>query len=960
MATQKYKNQHLKYSKNIIIFTLTFLLSVLLIGQNVFSQTFPRGDESPFKNEVLPTDPQCSVGKLSNGITYYVRDNKKPEKRAIFELVVNAGSVVEEENERGYAHFIEHMAFNGTKNYKKEDIVDYFERLGMRFGPEVNAFTTFDETIYTLEVPSDNEDAIIKAIGILSDWAYQISFDPEEVEKERKIILAEMRERSGVDKRVMEKHYTVLFKDSKYGKNLPIGKKEVIENATSESLRAFYRKWYKPERMAIIAVGDFSSGKLTKTGIIELIEEYFSKIPPEKGQKKEAHPSLPEHNETLYSIVSDPEQIETRISIVEKKKPRKLKTVDDYKELLNQHLVEGMINERLKEISRKENPPFIGAGTGRYRIIRTSDIVAITAITDETKLTRAFETLLTEVKRIRNYGFTVSELNREKKEILRIYEKAYNERNSRESNSYIEEYEEHFLNGYAIPGIEYEYQLVKELLPRIKIEDVNSMGKNWFNGKNRVILVTIPEKKGITVPDEKLLNKIALKVESIEVLPYEEAKHLTQLLAQIPTKGKILKSITYDELGITEWILSNGSKVYLKPTRFKKGEVLFEAMSPGGLSLVNDEKFISAKLSTDLISESGVDDIDQIQLEKILSDKIVTINPWIGEVYEGFEGSFDLKDAETFMKLLYLYFTEPRKDKTAFNTFREKLIVNLKNKASNPDIAFWDKLRTLVTNNHPRGKPLSIDDLKKFNLDISFEVYKQRFRNAGDFTFVFVGDFEPERIKPLILTYIGGLPGTSETEEWVDRNIDPPERVVKQKLNAGIENKSNVCIVFAGEFSWNYRKDFLMDVLVEYIDIVIRQRIREKEGGAYDTWAWGYTQKYPDNEYYLYLFFDADPKNVDKLKKATFDEIKKIKNGSIDQDVLIRVREIMRKDYEKSLKENDFWLNTIGRTLRRKEPLSIILTRGQLIESINKKTLVEAAKLFLDEKRYVELVLLPK
>lgn len=953
------KSKSKKYPGSAFIFTLTFLF-ISFAGISAFSQTSAPKVISPQKNEILPVDPLCSMGKLSNGITYYVRENQKPERRAIFELVVDVGSVVENEKERGYAHFIEHMAFNGTKNYRKEDIVDYFERLGMRFGPEVNAFTTFDETIYTLEVPTDNEQAVHNAIGILSEWAYQIKFDPEEVEKERKIILAEMRERSGARRRVMEKHYPVLFKGSKYGENLPIGKKEAIEDATSESLRKFYRKWYRPDRMAIIAVGDFSAGDYSKEKIIKLIDEYFSKAPGGEPGKKEAHFQIPGHEKTLYSIVSDPEQTDTRISIIEKKKPRALETVKDYRELLIQYLISGMINERLKEISRKENPPFLSAGTGRYRMIRTSDVGVITAVTDETKLTRAYETLLTEIKRIKQFGFTTGELEREKKEILRLYEKSYEERNTRNSDSYVDEYREHFLNGYAIPGIEYEYRLVMKLLPDIRREEVNIKGKNWFNGKNRVVLISLPEKRGIGKPDESLLKKIESRVASLELKPYSEEKVGALVLPEVPQKGSIQKIFTYKELGITEWILSNGAKIFLKPTQFKKGEVLFQAMSPGGLSLVIDNIYISARLSPDLISESGIDNLNQTQLEKILSDKIVDITPWLGEAYEGFEGSFDSKDSEIFMKLLYLYFMEPRKDETSFKTFKEKMGIKLKNRASNPELAFWDRLRTLVTDNHPRGKPLSFEDLKRLDLDSSFQIYKQRFRNANDFTFVFVGDFDIEKLKPLILTYIGALPFTEETEVWIDRNIDPPDRVIKEKLPSGVEKKSNVCIVFAGEFEWSYKKDFLMDVLKEYLDIAIRQRIREKEGGAYDTWVWGYTQKYPDNEYYLYVFFDADPKRVNELEKASFNEIERIKKGLIDHDILEKIREIMKKEYEKSLKENDFWINSIGRTLRRREPLSNILLKKEFIDSIDSNTILEGADLFLDETRYVELIMVPK
>ena len=906
--------------------------------------------------ELLPVDPAVTIGKLVNGLTYYIRENKKPEKTTVLRLVVDAGSVLEEDSELGLAHFIEHMAFNGTVHFKKTDIVDYLESIGTRFGPDVNASTGFDETIYKLEIPSNNEEAVIKALQILAEWAYLIIFEDEEVDRERGIIIEEWRERSGAGMRIIEKHYPVLFKDSIYAGRLPIGKLEIIENADAEQLRGLYEKWYRPDLMALIAVGDFESGKIE-----EIIKTYFSRIPEKKDAPERTLFQIPDHKGTLYSIAVDPEATESRVAVYIKHDVAGSKTREDYRESIVESLYTGMLNNRLDELSKKPDPPFIRPGTWKGRFVRTREAVILTATVPEGGIERGLESLLVETRRAKEFGFTPSELKREKQDLLRRIEQLYLERENTPSYSHAGEYRRHFLEDEPIPGIAIEYEMFSTYVPEITLEEVNRLAEGWVREDNRVVLVSAPDKSGARVPGKGELKLVFEKAKQMRLTPYEDIVREEPLLAVIPDPGSVVIRESYIEgIRTTRLLLSNGAEVFLKPTDFKKDEILFEAMSPGGHSLVKNAEYIAAITAPTAVKDGGIGNFNRTELEKKLAGKVVNVTPWISEIYEGLSGSASSRDLDTMFKLIYLSFTGPRKDPETFLAYKDRLKARFENRRSDPEEVFWDTIRSTLQQNHFRARPYTVEILEEMDLDLSFRIFRERFADAGDFTFIFIGSFDIETIKPLILTYIGGLPSRGINERWQDLNIDPPAGIVRESIYMGIDPRSQVQIVFSDSFSWSYERDFNLEAMAEILEMRLREKVREEQGGTYGIWVQASTQKYPDNEYSVYIGFGCDPDRVEELTRTVFEEITWIKEGKIDDIYLTKQKEISRRSLEKALKENRYWLDGIAVALRRREDPATMTGKEDLINRLDIELIQETARSFLNTDQYIRVVLYPE
>jgi zinc protease len=911
------------------------------------------GERSEIDQVTREPDVAVTIGRLENGFTYYIRENSKPEKTAVLRLVVNVGSVLEEDDEQGLAHFVEHMAFNGTANFEKTDIIDYLESIGIRYGPEVNASTSFDETIYKLEVPTDNEEALLKGFQILSEWAHLVRFEDDEVNRERGIIVEEWRERSGASMRILEKHYPVLFKDSRYAERLPIGKLRVIENAPTKKLLDFYRKWYRPDLMAVIAVGDFKGKK------IEEIIKTFSPIPGEMRRPARPKIPVPGHEQTLYSIVTDPETTESRIALYTKLDAEAMKTHGDYRNSIVEYLYSGMLNNRLNELAKKSSPPFISGGTGKGLIVREKEVVILNATVHEGSIERGLEALLVETKRATEFGFTASELEREKKSILRWIEGAYLERENTQSTSYVAEYRRHFLDDETIPGIEYEFELFSTFIPGITLEEVNALANHWLGDQNRVVLVSAPQKSDVKPPDEEDLRLVFDRVGRMVLSAYEDRVLEEPLIAEIPVAGHIVEETVQGDIDLIHWVLSNGAEVFLKTTDFKKDEILFEAMSPGGHSLVQDEKYIATITAPTAIKDSGIGSFSRTELEKKLAGKLVELSPWISEVYEGLSGSASPRDLETLLQLVYLTFMNPRKDRDTFVAYQERLRARFENRLSDPEEVFWDTVRSTLQQNHFRSRPLTVEILDEMDLDLSFEIFSDRFSDAGDFTFILVGSFDVEVIKPLILTYIGGLPSSSRRESWQDLNIDPPGGIVQKSVRMGIEPRSQVTIVFSDGFTWSYETDFHLQAMAEILDTRLREKVREEQSGTYGIWVYATTQKYPDNEYTVYIGFGCDPDRVEELTNTVFEAIEWIRTGVIDEIYLTKEKEILRRSLEKSSKENGYWLNQIALALRRSEDPGVLNRRERLIEQLDADIIRDAARLTLTQDEYIRVVLYP-
>ena len=583
--------------------TAIFLALLLLLPCSAIEQqkTILEQAQTASLNQKLPIGPQVEVGEFENGLRYYIRVNKRPENRAELRLVVNAGSILEDDDQQGLAHFLEHMAFNGTKNFAKHKLIEFMESIGMRFGPGLNAYTSFDETVYMLTVPTESPEIMETAFQILGDWSQAFLLEPEEIDKERGVIIEEWRLGRGAGARMRDKQLPILFKGSQYAERLPIGKKETIESFKHKVLKRFYKDWYRPDLMAVIAVGDFD-----RATIKGLIDKHFSELPKRKKARPRRTFQVPDHKETLFAIATDKEYTRASVSVYHKLPLREQDTVGAYRERIAEALYNRMLNQRFNELAQKPDPPFIYASSSRGIFIRSKEVYALNASVKEEGIERGLEALLTESKRISQFGFVESELERQKQEVLRFIEKAYTEREKTESYQYVSEYMRNFLQGEPIPGIEYEFELYKRFVPEIPLEEINSLGKEWLTEHNRVIMVSAPEKEELAVPTEEELLAVFDAVEEKEIEPYVDTTLTQPLLSEIPEPGEIAETKSIDEFGITEWELSNGVHVVLKPTDFKADEIILRAASPGGTSLASDEDFIPAQTATQVIASGGL------------------------------------------------------------------------------------------------------------------------------------------------------------------------------------------------------------------------------------------------------------------------------------------------------------------------------------------------------------------
>ncbi len=903
----------------------------------------------------LPLDPAVRTGRLENGLTYFIRHNARPEKRAEMWLAVNAGSTLEDEDQRGLAHFCEHMAFNGTKNFKKQEMINFLERIGMKFGPEVNAYTSFDETVYQLRVPTDDPEILRKALLILEDWAHNVSYENEEIDKERGVVVEEWRMGRGAEARMRDKQFPVLFKGSRYAERLTIGKKEVIEKAGYDTVRKFYRDWYRPDLMAVIVVGDVDTASME-----EAIKAQFKGLKNPGTERARTLFPVPDHDETLVASATDPEATTTRVAVYSILPRRERGTVGAFRQQLVENLYHGLLNNRLDELRRRPEPPFLYAFSGAGSFVRTRDVLSQTAGVPEQGLARGLETLLVEHQRAAKFGFAATELERAKKETLRSFETAFREREKQESEQYVYELSSHFLEGEPAPGIEYEYPLVQKLMPTITLEEVNAVAKQSSGEKNRVILVSAPQKVAGALPGEDALKSMFRAAVSKELEAWVDRVRQEPLVPQPPEPGTLAEEQAYPEIGTTRWKLGNGVVVLLKPTDFKNDQVLLGAFSPGGSSLVADERFVSASFSTQVLGEGGIGAFDKIELDKALTGKIAYAGGFIGELEEGVRGSASPQDLLTMFQLVYLDFTAPRADAKAFESWKARTKAQLENRLARPEVVFSDKMTVTMSQGHFRRRPTTVDTLKEIDLDAALAVWRDRFGDAGDFTFAIVGAFRVDEIKPLVLAWLGGLPAAGRKETWKDVGVRPPPGVVNVEVRKGLEPKSSVRMNFTGPAKWTKEQDHLMGALSSALRIRLREVLREDMGGVYGVNAGGWIARRPIEQSSFGISFGCAPERVQELQNAVFTVIDAAKKDGFTDEILTKVREQEIRERETDLKENGFWLGVLLDAARYGEDPRDILKYGELVKGVTADALRQAARTYLDRSRLVTGVLNPE
>jgi zinc protease len=906
-------------------------------------------------SDPLPIDSDVTVKRLPNGLTYYIRANRKPENRAQFHLVINAGSILETEKQLGLAHFLEHMAFNGTKNFQKHELVNFLERIGMQFGADLNAYTSFDETAYRLEIPMDNAEVLKKTFQILEDWAHQITFDAREIEKERGVVVEEWRTGRGVAGRLRDKQIPVIFHQSLYAERLPIGKTNVIQTADREEFLDFYRKWYRPDLMAVVAVGDFDRKKIEA-----LIIEHFGKLKNPPNSPRRPAPLVPDHSDTLFSIETDPELSTTTVQVACKHPILSEGTALDYRRDLVNSLYSGMLNQRLSERVQEANPPYSYAGIGRSRMVRVKDLVMQRAAVKEGLFAEGLKALLVESRRARRDGFTSAELERSKKQMLRGIETAYEERDKTDSGSYAREYVSNFLEGEAIPGIVEEVRLTRRFLAEITIDEVNRAGDGWITESNRIILFNAPEKPGLKRPTREDILAVIKEAEGTDITAYQDGVSDGPLLATPPAAGKVVSEKQHKEVDATEWVLSNGIHVILKPTTNQNDQILMRAFSPGGHSLVADKDYLSGAMAASIVSQSGFGAYDSIQLRKKLSGKMVSVGASIDELFENVQGSGSPKDLEIWFQLMHLYFTAPRADEKAFQSLVTRMKVGLENRDRNPQAVFGDAIEKALYGDHYRHRPMSLDLLKELDREAALRIYRERFANAGDFTFVFVGAFKPDELRPLIQTYLASLPHSDRTERGRDVGDDPKRGRLEVEVKKGIEPKSSVRLTFHGGARWSMEERFALRSAVDILRIRLRELLREDKGGVYGVGVYGDLSRLPKETYSCGVSFTCSPDNVADLTQATLEEIKRLQTDGPSTENLEKVRETHLRNYEKGLKEDSFWLGNLTFYREHELPFVGIMKLPERAQALTAKRVQDAAQKYFSPENLLIARLLPE
>ena len=907
-------------------------------------------------DDPIPPDPAIKIGKLENGLTYYIKKNTKPEQRIELRLAVNAGSVCETDGQQGLAHFVEHMCFNGTKNFPSNRIIDMLEEMGVKFGADLNAFTGFDQTIYLLKVPSDKEEWINRGFQVLEDWAHQVTLDDGEIDKERGVIVEEWRLGLGAEDRMQTKYIPVLLKGSKYADRLPIGKVEVIKSFPHDTLRSFYKTWYRPDLMAVVVVGDIDP-KVAE----EKVKEYFGRIPKASNPKPRVEFPIPGNTEPLISVVTDKEATGYSAMVFFKHPKSDNGTFGNYREQIMQMLYTGMLNNRLQEIAQKPEAPFLYSGTGYGTFIgRSVDVYQLMVSAKEGQIEKSLEVVLTENERVRRFGFLSSELEREKKDILATYEKMAKEADKTESSSFADEFIRNYLDKESIPGIQKEFSIVSEFLPGITLNEINILGKEWVTDNNIVALVTAQEKEGINVPTESQVLDIIKSVKDLKIEAYSENVTDAPLIAAMPVAGRVTKKTDNVQFGYTELIFSNGVRMILKPTDFKNDEIMISAYSPGGTSLYPDNEIMSAMLSSTIVTQSGLGDYDYIGLQKKLSGNTAKLSPYINELREGVNGSCSPKDLETMLQLNYLYFTGTRRDSTAFNAYISRMKNMIKPMRANPQVIFQDTLTKIISMNSPRAIAIPTEaQFDQVNLDRLLSIFKDRFIDASDFTYLMVGNFKTEEVTPLLEKYIGGLPSTGRTETWKNVTPDFPKGLVDVTVPKNSEPQSQVAMVWKGDFKWKdkYRQGFTM--LMNILSIKLRETMREEQGGVYGVSFNGNPVKYPEPKYTITSTWGCDPDSISKLAQTVLGEMTKIKKNGPTMEDLNKVKETLIRERETRLKENSFWLSALQAYYLNGDRLLNLDEYKTFVNSFTPKDIKKVAGKYLDTESYVKVALTP-
>lgn len=949
--------------KHILIFGLSaglFIQPAFAQNKTTPTKAQPKKTAINIASKAIPNDPNVIIGKLPNGLTYYIRKNVEPKNRAELYLGNRIGSLMETEEQLGLAHFTEHMAFNGTKDFPKNEMINYLQKAGVRFGADLNAYTGFNQTVYQLPIPTDSAEVFKTGFKILANWAGKVSMNGTDIDSERGVIVEEDRARGKNAQQRMQTQLLpfLLGGNSQYAKRIPIGKVEVLNTFTHDKIRSFYKDWYRPNLQTVIAVGDFDVKEVE-----QLIKENFSELTNPANPKPRIAYTMPDNATPYVKIATDKEQPYNVAQVIYRQKAGAIKTDVDFRKNTIYAMINNMLAARIQEITQSGAAPFLFAQSSfsPYQgglVWGESALQTVAVAKSGKELTSALIGALAENERMVKFGFTNGEFETIKKKVEAGLEKQYKEKDKTKSAAYVQSYLDNFLVGASIPSLDYSYNLSKKIMVNLTLAEVNAVAKTLITKNNITIVVQAPEKEAKDLPTEVQLLA-ALKTAGNGVTPYVDNTVNKPLIAKLPTPGTITSETKNDKIGITTLTLSNGVKVVLKPTDFKNDQVIFTSFGKGGSSLASNEDFQSA-VNANLIAQSGVGDFNPTQLTKYLAGKTANAGAYISDEYQGFSGSSSPKDLETAFQLIYAYATNPRKDVEIFNKNMSDAKVVTANKNSSPASVYADTVQAVLSSYHPRAMPTTLADIDKISLDKAYAFYKDRFADASGQTFVFVGNFEIEKLKPFIATYLASLPALNRNENFVDNGIKPPKGKVEKTVVKGIEDKATVQLFFHNDYVYNAENNIQLDALKAALEIKILERLREKESGVYTPNVGLSVQKFPTAHYYFTISFNCSKANVEKLISAALEEVNSFKlNGATEVDLKKFKSEEQRQD-ELNLRENGFWLNYLSTRLQYNDDINQVLTTKERINSVTVESTKAAAQQYLTGENYIRVVLVPE
>lgn len=905
--------------------------------------------------DIIPFDAAVHTARLPNGLTYFVRRNGRPARRVSLRLAVEAGSIDETGEERGLAHFVEHMAFNGSAHFKPGEVFSYFESVGARLGPHVNAYTSFDETVYMLDLPSERPEVVEKGLTALADFAGGLTFDPTEVDKERGVVIEEWRGGLGAASRIRDEQIPVLFHGSRYAERLPIGKSEIVRTAPAARLRAFYDAWYRPERMAVVAVGDIDPAQIERA-----IASTFGPVRDRAPARPDPDRSVPLAPGVQVSIATDLEVTQSSVSVLRRVPRLKEARVADYRRDLVERLVDRMMDERFGEIARRSDAKFLDAGAGTTPLGRDVSAFALSASAPDGGIADGLGAVAVEARRVEQYGFAASEIDRAKRWMTAFYDQAYRERDKTESGAFADEYIRHFLVDEPSPGIAYEYRLVQQVMPQVTSAEVAAAAARLLGSNSRVVLAVSPGKAGVAVPTEAELRAALDSAARTAVTAWSDTASARGLMETKPAPAAVVARRELEDLGVTIVTFANGVDAWLKPTDFKNDQVLFTMDAPGGSSLAPPAEYLDATLAPAYVELAGIGGIPAVDLEKLLAGRIASASPYVSLSTHGIAGTAAPAELETAFQLLHQTFVAPNDDPQAFALLERQLHAMVVNREQSPAAVFGERVALVNASSHYTAQPVTAARVDALDRAKMGAFYRQRFSNAADFTFFMVGAFQIDQAVPLVARYVGSLPSTGRpAAAFRDVGLHFPDRPVEERVEKGREPRSQTVMSFFADPPPDPAEQERIEAAATVLEIALRDVLREQLGQTYGV-SVGLAERLPQRGGgHMEVRFGAAPENIEGMVTRARAEIRKLQETGPSADLTNRARETALRSDETALRQNGYWLRRLSAAHLLGTDPEAILRRAARIEAITPAALQEVFRRYFPMDRRTVVTLVP-